>query len=274
MPGSWALPGTVGQMHSRTRRTAVRHAVSAGALSLLLLGAAACGGSSDEGADQADGSSSPSPTQQQPEQAAAPKPELGDVPQVVAVVNGQKISKQEFADAYRQRLQSTAAQGGQAPVDQDQLKKQTAESLVSTELLAQAAEKKKLRPSAKEVDARIEELAGQNQMKPAQLLQALQAQGLDEGAVRDQIGTQVAVEKLVEAEGGSTKPTDQEVRAYYQQVKAQQEQSGGNGQAQQLPPLKQVRPQIEQQLASQKQAQVAQQLVQRYRRTGTVTINL
>lgn len=264
-------------MHSRTRRTAVRHAVSAGALSLLLLGAAACGGSSDESADKAEGSASPSPTQQQPEQPgqpAAPEPELGDVPQVVAVVNGQKISKKTFADAFRQQLQSAAAQGAQsgAPVDQDQLKKQTVESLVSTELLAQAAAKRNLGASGKEVDARLTELAGQNQMKPAQLLQALQAQGLGEAAVRDQIGTQVAVEKLVKAEGGDTKPTEQEVKKYYAQVKAQQ--AGAEGQAQQVPPLKQVRPQIEQQLASQKQAEVAQQLVQRYRRAGKVTINL
>src|SRR5699024_2197178 len=79
------------------------------------------------------------------EEMDLPEPDLDDVPDVVAEVNGEEVSKDEFAEMYKQQFQQQAMQaqmsGEGGDIDQDEMKEEIAEVMVGQELLTQAADK-------------------------------------------------------------------------------------------------------------------------------------
>jgi peptidyl-prolyl cis-trans isomerase SurA len=263
-------------LRSRTR-TAI------GALSVAaVLTLSACGGGSDSdsGDTAADSSSSTSPSDSPSEGAsdgadAGPQPDLDAIPDVVAEVNGEEVTKDEFVPIYEAAFAQAASQAqmsGEAP-DEEQLRKDTADNLVDTELLAQEAEARGLEVSDADVDAELTDLAEQNGLKTAdELLKAVEQQGVTEEQARDQVETQVLVEQLVADENGPIEPTDKELRALYAQAKEQQAQAGEG--AQQLPPFAQVRDQLVEQATSQEIGKVATALVEDLRADADITINL
>ncbi len=252
-----------------------------GALSVAaVLALSACG--SDSGSDDAasESSSSASPSDGASDDAAAgTQPDLDAIPDVVAEVNGEEVTKDEFVPIYEAAFAQAASQaqmGGEAP-DEEQLRKQTADDLVDTELLAQEAEARGLEVSDDDVDAELADLAEQNGMKSAdELLEAVEQQGVTADQARDQVETQILVEQLVADENGPIEPTDKELRALYAQAKEQQAQAGQSGQggAQQIPPFAQVRDQLAEQATNQEIGKVATALVEDLRADADITINL
>jgi len=247
------------------------------ATSMLVL--SACGGSADSSADsEKDTSASESPSADAGAGAAG-GPDLDAIPDVVAEVNGEEVTKDEFVPIYEAAFAQAASQaqmGGEAP-DEEQLAKQTADDLVDTELLAQEAEARGLEVSDEDVEAELTDLAEQNGMTSAdELLKAVEQQGVTAEQARDQVETQVLVEQLVADENGPIEPTDKELRELYAQVKKQQAQAGGSGQggAQEIPPFAQVRDQLAEQATNQEIGKVATALVEDLRADADITINL
>ena len=244
-------------------------------LAAALLALTACGGGEEKSSG---GSAEEQPSQEQTSDGAqAPEPDLEGIPEVVAEVNGEEVTRDEFVAIYEAQFQQAAMQaqmgGGEAP-DEDALKEQTADSLVDSELLKQEAEERGIEVSDQEVDDKLTELAKQNQLGSAQaLLDALEQQGTSEDQARDQIETQVLVEGLVADEGGDLEPTERELRALYQQAKQQQAQAGQQG-GQPIPPYAKVKPQLEQQALAQEQGRIAEELVGELREDADITINL
>ncbi len=270
------MTSTMTSLFSTRARTAL------GALSVAaVLTLSACGGSdssdSDAGKDASkDASSSASPSAGASDGAAeGPQPDLDAIPDVVAEVNGEEVTKEEFVPIYEAAFQQAAAQsqmGGEDP-DEEALRKETADNLVDTELLLQEAESRGLEVSDEAVEAELTSLAEQNGMKTAdELLEAVEAQGVSADQAREQVQTQAMVEQLVEDENGPVKPTDKELRKLYDQVKKQQAASGGGGQ--QIPPFAQVRDQLAEQASSQETGKVATALVEDLRKGADITINL
>src|SRR3712207_5974952 len=204
-----------------------------GALSVAaVLTLSACGGSGSSDADADSGkdssssaSSSASPSAGASDDAAegaaeGPQPDLDAIPDVVAEVNGEQVTKEEFVPIYEAAFQQAAAQaqmGGKGP-DEEALRKETADNLVDTELLLQEAESRGLEVSDAAVDAELTNIAEQNGMKSAdELLEAVEAQAVSADQARQQVETQAMVEQLVEDENGSIEPTDRELRRLYAQ---------------------------------------------------------
>jgi peptidyl-prolyl cis-trans isomerase SurA len=260
----------------RTHRPA---RMTLGALAVAaLLTLTACGGSGDDDAKaSSDSSASAAPSADPSADAGsdAAEPDLDGIPDVVAEVNGEEVTKDEFVPIYEVTFQQAAAQaqmGGEAP-DEDALKKQTLDDLVDTELLAQEAESRGISVSDDDVDAELETLAKQNQMGSAkELLEAVEKQGMSEEQARSQVETQVMVEQLADDEDGPIQPTEKELRALYAQAKQQQAQSGQEGQ--QVPPFAQVRDQLEEQARTEQVGKVAQSLIEDLRKDADITINL
>jgi hypothetical protein len=193
----------------------------------------------------------------------------------VAEVNGEEIGKDDFVQAYAIQLRQVQSQGSGQQVDREQLQKQVLDGMVSTELLVQEAHGRGFSAADREVGQTLKELAEQNGLEsPDAFLAALQEQGMDSGTVRSEIRTQLEIEQLVAAEAGDLQPTDAEVRALYDQLAAQQEQAGSAGGDAQVPPLRQVRPQLEEQVRSQKEAQVAKELLAQLRDDADVVVHL
>lgn len=239
-------------------------------LAVFLLAVSACGGGGEDKADAAaeSGSGQESPS--------APAPDLEGVPEIVAEVNGEEIAKDEFVETYQVQFQQMAQQSqtpGGEEVDQDQLKKQVVESMVSTELLVQEADDRSFSASQKQVDQMLQELAEQNGLGSVEkFLAALEKQGMEGDEVRSQVEVQLQVEQLVADEAGDLRPTEREVRALYKQMAAQGQAGGAGGQK--VPPYEKLRPQLVEQLKSQETAAVAQKLVADLRKDADVVINL
>lgn len=231
----------------------------------------ACSGS-DEGDDT--GASDQASQEQSSEEGAAPEPDLDGIPEVVAEVDGTEIGRDEFVEAYRGSFQqqATQAQTTGQPVDQEALKEQTAQSLVSRYLLTQEAADRGIEASESDVDDSLTTLAEQNQMSPEEFLAALEEQGMAESEVRSQLESQVEVDGLVADEAGPIKPTEAEMRKVYDDAKARQQQSGGAGQ--QLPPYRKVKDQLAEQVRSQKEAAVTEKLEKGLRSQAEITIHL
>ncbi len=205
-------------------------------------------------------------------------PDLEGIPDVVAEVNGQEVTKDEFVPIYEAQFQQAAMQaqsGGEQP-DQDALKKQIADSLVETELLVQEADKRGISATDQDVDDELSALAKQNQMTSVdQFLAALEKQGTSEDVVRSQVKTQVVVEQLVEDEAGAIKPTEAELRKIYDAAVQQQKKLGKQGgQQQTIPPFAKVKSQIVEQAKSDKQSRTAQALVAELRKGADIKVNL
>ena len=247
-----------------------------GALAVTaLLSLSACGGSDSDSAS-ADTSASPSESESSDAEApAGAEPDLEGIPDVVAEVNGEEVTKDEFVPIYESTFAQAAAQAqstGEAP-DEDALKQQTVDDLVSTELLSQEAEARGIEVSDEDVDAELADIAEQNQLGSAEeLLAAVVEQGVTEEQALDQVETQLMVEQLVADEDGPVEPTDKELRALYAQVKQQAAQSGEG--AQQIPPFAQARAQLVEQATSQKIGEVAGELVKDLRKDAEITIHL
>ncbi|QYJ05634.1 SurA N-terminal domain-containing protein [Nocardioides panacisoli] len=232
---------------------------------------AAC--SSDDGAgSEATSQESSSSAEEGAGGEAAAEPDLDGVPDVVAEVNGEEISKDEFVPAYEQQFQQMAAQSqmtGQQP-DQDELKKQVADQLVNTELLEQAAAERGIEASEKQVDRTLADLAKSNQMGSAdEFISALKEQGMSEDEVLSQVAVQVKLDQLLEKESGGVKITDAELRKAYDQLKSQSKQTG-----QKAPSFQKSRSQLEEQVKSEKLNGVAQTLLKDLRKDAEISVNV
>lgn len=209
--------------------------------------------------------------------------DLSDVPDPVAEVNGQEITKDEFTQAFE--AQAAQAQMSGQPVDQEQLSTATLDTLVDGTLLEQAAEEGGHEASEDEVDTLLEELATSNGLgSTEEFISALDAQGMDEETVREEVGLQVAIEKLIAEQADVEEPTDEEVRAYYDEIVAQQEAAApegedgaaatGSPEQPAIPAFEEVEEQISQQLQSENENAAANALVEQLREDAEIVSNL
>lgn len=245
-----------------------------------LIGVSACGGAEgDKAGEKGQGEQSQgqqSPGGQGSGQQDPNKPDLDNIPGVVAQVNDAKINKDQFVQAYTGQFQQMAmqAQSTGEPVDQKALKKQVAENLVGTELLSQEADDRKFSASEKEVNKTLDDAAKQNQMSRKELIAALEKQGMSKKQLMADVKTQVKVDKVIDEETGDAKPTEEELKKLYKQTVEQQEQMGQQSPGQKTPSYKEMKPQLEQQAVQQKQGEVAQKLVKDLRKDAKVKINV
>lgn len=205
--------------------------------------------------------------------AEAPTPDLEGVPDVVAVVNGLEIPKDEFTTAYEARFQQMAMQAqisGQE-VDQEQLKTQTLDNLIDLKLLIQEADNRGIEASEEGVAEATEELVAARQLASEdELFAALEEQGIPKDEAVFQIEQQVRLNALIAEESGDAAPTEEELKALYEEAKAQ----GAGAQGGEIPPFEEVRSQLEEQAKVQKENEAAIALATELREAGEVVSNL
>jgi hypothetical protein len=249
-------------------------------LAAVFIGSAAvlsaCSGT-DGSADSAPESSvSGAPEEGTAESAAAlPEPDLADIPDVVAVVNGTEIDRDLFTTTYESQFQQAAAsaQATGQEIDQAQLRTTVADNLVSTELLRQEADNRGIEATEEARAAAISTLLETSQLGSEEELRAAFAeQGLDDGAFDQQLTDQVKLDALLAEEAGDTTPTDEEVQETYDTAVAQQ--AAGGETSTPIPPLEDVRAQIEEQLSGEKLSAAAQTLIAELREGADITVNL
>lgn len=242
----------------------------------------ACSGDSTTDGDEAAATSSSSDaaaaTSAGPGQAAeAPVADVADLPDVVATVNDEEITREDFVTAYEPQFQQAAAQAQQAgsEVDQADLKKQTAEFMVNNLLLFQASDEAGVKVSTEDVDANIEELAaGSGVPSTEEFLTSLEEQGFTEDEVRTEVSKQLKIEKFLTQEADVKKPSEQETRDLYDELSAQQEGQGEDAAAATIPPFEQVQEELEQQLQGEAESAAADKILEDLRSKADINVAL
>lgn len=186
---------------------------------------------------------------------------------VVAIVNEENISR---ADLETLKLQMAAQQGlDVASLDaetENQFETQVVNELIMRTLLRQTVDKSGITVSQEEIDARTSVLAAQFGGEEV-LQQALDAEGMSEETFRAQISTDLASQAYLERELklSSVSATDEEVETVYAEAVAEGEN---------IPPLADVREQIEEIVIGQKQQVLFTRFLEQLRAEADIKILL
>lgn len=253
-----------------------------GLAALLALAGCSSGddGSGEEGsAPPSESASDPAAPPEGEGGMQAPEADLENVPDVVAEVNGEEITRDEFAADYESQLQQAAMmqqqQGGGEEINQDELKQQVAQTMVDNRLLTQAAGEAGIEPTEADIDSTLEDIAAQSGMGSAdEVVAALEEQGMTAEDVRAEAADQFQVLGYIESEADISEPTDAELQEQYDTYVEQMEQSGQGGEGAEVPPFEEMRDQLAQQAVTQQQNAAAEEILTGLREEGDVTINL
>ncbi|MEX2598461.1 MAG: SurA N-terminal domain-containing protein, partial [Dehalococcoidia bacterium] len=184
----------------------------------------------------------------------------------VAVVNDEEISQAEFNSRIEQMRTAYESQGMELDdATLGQIEEQTLETMIDETLLTQEATEAGLTPSDDEVDEAMEAQTAQFPDEES-LNEALEGAGLDEEGLRDLIAQQLSIQRYIEAQmedAGGAEVTDEEIEALYEQYSSQTEE---------MPPLEDIRPQLEAELQQQQQGAAVQQIVDDLRESADIEI--
>jgi peptidyl-prolyl cis-trans isomerase C len=132
-----------------------------------------------------------------PQQEAPAKPVPAQLPDVLARVNGENVTRQEFEE-FVQNLEARA--GSQVPAEQrDQVYRRVLDQIVGYKLLQQEAKARKVAVPDADVDARIGEIKKQFPSEDV-FMQALIERKMTLDRVRAETRDDMAVGKLIETE--------------------------------------------------------------------------
>jgi peptidyl-prolyl cis-trans isomerase SurA len=245
------------------------------AAAVLLTGCSSDGDATGSGGETA---ATGQPTSAPGEAGGVPEADVDDVPEVVAEVNGDDITRDEFLENYEGMLQQAAMQqqsAGGGEVDQDALKTQVAEMLVDNRLLTQAATEAGIEASAEDTDAMLEEIAAQSGLGSAdEVIAALGEQGFSEEDVRRDAAIQFQLNTFIEQETDVQEPSDEELKAQYDSLVEQMGGAEAAPEGQEIPPFEEVRDQLAQQSVSEQQNAAAQEIVTKLREGADITVHL
>jgi FKBP-type peptidyl-prolyl cis-trans isomerase (trigger factor) len=191
--------------------------------------------------------------------------EMPDLSDTAARVNGEDITRTELESS---EAQIAAQQGIDAAsldtTGREQLQEQALDGLIENTLIQQAAANSGLTATEADVDTQIELLKGQFS-DDAQFQEALIGQGLSEADLREQVRGEVVVQAYLEQtlDLASITVTDEEITALYEQESAVTED---------IPPLEDVRGQIESFVIQQKQQELLAAHVQELRSNADIEI--
>ena len=233
---------------------------------------AACGGDGDDAKDDA------AQTEQQDGQAM-PEPDLDNIPDVVAEVNGEDISGEEFSKNYESQFQQLAMQSqmtGEEP-DQDELKQQALDMMINSELLVSEAEDEGYTASEDDVDEYLDDMAEENGMDSSDdLMEEFESQGLDEDQVRQDVHKEVLMDQVVETID-SDEPTDDDLQEMYdtqvEQLEAMNEQAE-DGEEQEVPSFEELKPDLEEQASQQKENEAVEKHLDELREDADIETNI
>ncbi len=187
---------------------------------------------------------------------------------VVALVGNAKIYEKEYLESAALIEQNASAQGADLNDEaiKSEIKTQALDILINNQLLLAAASKSNISSTDEDVQKKYDELATQLG-GPEALTTEMTKVGLTEEKLRSNIRERVIADKYIESvtDIEEVKVSDQEIADFIKTVT-----SGG----QELPPLEQIKPQIQQQILGQKQQQIVSDLLAKLRSETTVDIKI
>ena len=191
---------------------------------------------------------------------------------MVATVDGEGISKKQYEKELEATKASYAQQG--MPVDQmdskqqEELEKSVLDQMINAELLLQSAEKDGVSVEDKEVDAELEKIKG-NFEDDKQFEDALKKNEMTEKDLKGQLKKQITVNKYLDGKIGKVEATDEEIKAMYDQYTQL-----AKAQEQEPEELEKIKPQLEQQVVSEKENEKISKFVEDLRKKNEDKIKI
>lgn len=190
----------------------------------------------------------------------------GDPTDPIVEVNGEVLDRSAY-NRLRQQLAGQAQQQGMdlnSTSTVEQIDNQALETLINTELIRQAAVDAGREVDDAEVDARFTEIVDQVGGADA-LASTLEESGLTEASLRADVEQELLVQGYLDAqlETEDFAATDEEVNTLY-------DEAGGADAG--LPPLEEVRPQVEQQIEANKRQEATGAIVDALRESAEVEV--
>lgn len=186
----------------------------------------------------------------------------------VAIVNGSKIHQQALDESIKLIEETAKQQGMDVTLEENktEIKNQALEVLVNNTLLITAATQAGMEITESDIQAKYAELTTQLGGEEA-LKTKIAEVGLTEKKLLSNIKERLLADKYIEAETDieNLVVSDEEVSAFLK---------GIDTGATELPPLDQIRPQIEAQILSQKQQQIVTDLLAKLRSEATIDIKI
>ena len=142
-----------------------------------------------------------------------PKPMPAQLPEVLAKVNGEAVTKGEF----ERLIKNMEAGAGQpVPADRrDEIYRGALDQLVTIAVLTQETRARKITVTDAEIDAQLNEMRAQFQTEEA-FKKALADRGLTLQRMRDDARANMGIQKMMDAEvANQPPPTDAQVREFY-----------------------------------------------------------
>lgn len=236
----------------------------------LALGLAACGDKEKAAPDE--------PKQEVPEKQKKSTEEMQakldeqqvDKNKVVALVNGEELNGEDY-NAALMSIQGQLQQMGQDPTSKEgakQVKAQTLDTLVNQTLILQKAKEADIKASTSEIDKEYssfeKQFGGDKELK-----KVLKSQGLDAKTLKEQIADSILFEKYIEKVVPAEKVTDKEIKEYYDQVASTSKETG-----QELPPLEEVKKEIEGVIKQQQQQKLLMAHVEELKAAADIELKL
>ncbi len=181
--------------------------------------------------------------------------------EVVATVNGEKITLDDFETQLEQTRQMSLQQGMQP--DEEELKTQVVDDMINRVLLEQEAEKEGVTVTEEEVEeeisAIIESIGGRETFE-----QELSNLNLSEEALRENIEKEILINKYLTThipQDGTV--TEEEMRALYDEV----------GEGQDLPAFEELQEELRSEVLRRKQSEIVEDLVSSLREKADIDIS-
>ena len=145
---------------------------------------------------------------------APPKPVPAVLPEELAVVNGEKVTKADFETALHGLEQSA---GGEVPAEKrDGVYRDVLDQMIGYKLLSQEAKKRKIEVPDSELDARLNELKG-HFGSPDAFTKALEAQHMTLDQLRSQTREEMQLAKMMETEVETkVKVEEKDLKEFYE----------------------------------------------------------
>ncbi|HHU20239.1 MAG TPA: peptidylprolyl isomerase [Bacilli bacterium] len=202
------------------------------------------------------------------------EPDLSGIPDMVAEVNGQAISKERFELTYLSQFQQVAIEAqltGQA-FDQEQFKQELAESMIDLELLIQEADRRQFVATDDDIDQMVTTLVEENHLESDQALYELyEEQGMSRDQLRAELTHQIKLDQLINDQAKNLQITEEQIVELYEEliiVYQEMEQDG------ELPPMEEIRPDLESQIRFQEENLLIIEFIEQLRGDAEIKNNL
>ena len=185
----------------------------------------------------------------------------------IAVVNGTNIYRDEFDESVALIMQSVSMQGTDTTPEsvQAEIRTQALDILVNNILITSAAADAGIVATDEEVQSKYDEIIAQLGSKE-ELEKRMAEVGLTEEKLRSNIVDRILADAYINSKATikDLAVSEEEVNAFRDGISAGAE----------LPPLEEIRPQIEQQILGQKQQQLITDVITKLREEGDVDIRI